>query len=204
MKLYPKDPLKRKWKTTYNGIVVHDWDNCKSTPILFLDIDGVLNDQKWKERYLKSIDDTIPKVPDEKFPLWYSIHCNIETMDMLKEWLDKTGTMIVLTTSWRNTHDIWLTFANLNKVYGFDKLFPYVIGQTCRFNIKRTNGKSWVRGDEIQAWIEEFQSTNYAIVDDDCDMLEGQLTRFIHINSGVGLTKENLNEIEKILDVYDK
>lgn len=199
MYVMPKDPLERKWKYTDNGIVVNDWDVCKDTPILFLDIDGVLNDIRWKEQYLQSRDSNTPNEPNEYFPLWYSVHCNVNTVFMLKEWLEKTGTVIVLTSSWRSTYDIWLTFAKLNKEYGFNKLFPYIIGQTCRFNMARTNGQPWVRGHEIQAWLDEFQAKHYCIVDDDCDMLPSQLSHFIQINSNTGLTKEDLNIIEGIL-----
>lgn len=199
MRAYPKDPLKRIWKTTHNGIVINDWENCVDTPVLFLDIDGVLNDTIWSERYIKSVDNTAPKLPEEKFPVWYSQFCNVDTVWMLKEWLDKTGAALVLTSSWRNTYDIWLTFANLSKEYGFSKLFPYIIGQTCRFNTKRK--ESWIRGDEIQAWIDEFHPVHYVIVDDDCDVLSSQLTHFVHINPYTGLTKDDLEKIEDILKI---
>ena len=45
--MYPKDPKKRMWLTNYAGIVDADWKEKCCTPIIFLDIDGVLNSGDW-------------------------------------------------------------------------------------------------------------------------------------------------------------
>lgn len=52
--MYPKDPKKRMWLTNYAGIVDADWKEKCCTPIIFLDIDGVLNSGDWAEELYKN------------------------------------------------------------------------------------------------------------------------------------------------------
>ena len=71
--------------------------------------------------------------------------------------------------------------------------------------------RKMVRGDEIQAILDQYyQITNYVILDDDADMLPGQMGNFVQtsnninhpdcIDIGYGLTKECTNKAIRILN----
>lgn len=182
--IYPRNPNKRIWLTNYAGIVDADWKEKCSTPIIFLDIDGVLNSGDWAEELYKN--------PNPK----YSEFCDPKAVDMLIEFLQLTGFLLVLSSSWRKTGNILETFKTLDNVPYLNKLSPYIIGQTCRLNIKRTNGNRWCRGDEIKVWVDEFKPSYYMIIDDDTDMLKGQIPRFIQTNPEHGLTYDDLIKLK--------
>ena len=95
---------------------------------------------------------------------------------------------IVLSSSWRignTTH----TIREMLYPMGFYR----VIGRTC------SNGMDMTRGDEINAWIEEFGCLNYVILDDDNDMTEYQKkNHFINTDAITGMTeKDSTRQSEK-------
>lgn len=103
---------------------------------------------------------------------------------------------IVLSSAWRignNTHTIR------------EMLYPMglyrVIGRTCD-NIGKYN-----RGEEIQAWIDEFGCPNYVILDDSEDMTPYQVEHhFINTDGLVGMTEQDstraIREIFKITGLF--
>lgn len=127
--IYPKNPKKRMWLTNYAGIVDANWKEKCCTPIIFLDIDGVLNSGDWAEELYKN--------PNPN----YHNFCDPKAVDMLIEFLQSTGFMLVLSSSWRRSGNIYETFKSLDSIPYLNKISPYIIGQTCRLNLGRTNGK---------------------------------------------------------------
>ena len=191
--LYPKNPNKRSWLTNYAGIVDADWKEKCSTPIIFLDIDGVLNSGDWAEELYNN--------PNPK----YSNFCDPKIVDRLIKFLQSTGFMLVLSSSWRISSNILKTFKILDRIPYLNNLSPYIIGQTCRLNICRTNGKNWCRGDEIKVWVDEFKPSYYMIIDDDTDMLTEQFPRFVQTDSEHGLTDNDLKKLkEQLIKIQHK
>lgn len=99
---------------------------------------------------------------------------------------------IVLSSTWRignDTHTIR------------EMLYPMglyrVIGRTCN------NGIGMDRGDEINAWIEEFGCKNYVILDDDSDFTDYQKeNHFIQTSADTGITEQDSTRaIRQILKV---
>lgn len=88
---------------------------------------------------------------------------------------------IVLSSTWRignTTHTIR------------EMLYPIglyrVIGRTC------SNGINMDRGDEINAWINEFGCKNYVILDDDTDFSDYQkANHFINTDDNTGITEQD-------------
>ena len=189
--VYPKDPKKRMWLTNYAGIVGADWEEKCCTPIIFLDIDYVLNSCDWAEELYKN-----PNPNYHKF-------CDPKAVDRLIEFLQSTGFMLVLSSSWRKS-DIYETFKSLDSIPYLNKISPYIIGQTCRLNIGRTNGKNWCRGDEIKVWVDEFKPSYYMIIDDDANMLPEQVPRFVQTNPEHGLTDDDLVKLKNQLALIHK
>lgn len=124
--------------------------------IIFLDIDGVLN----TERYCK--------IQIERgMASYYDAEFNFDPICMrcLKEVIDKTGAKIVLSSSWReNPNDEYFYQFKLNlKVYD---LLDSFIDVTPIFSNSR--------GEEIESWLTKnevkYGDIEYIIIDDEDNM----------------------------------
>lgn len=142
--------------------------------ILFLDIDGVLNNEQfYKECFEKKIynDDLNP----EKVRMLNSLDCEV-----------------VISSSWGC--DNGQTWKKLRKK-GFNLK---VIGYIDHFY------QNWlVRGNEIKKWLNEnmkYEDYQYAILDDDGDMLLEQKDYFVQTNCVDGLMPEHIEKIKEILE----
>lgn len=160
--------------------------------IIFLDIDGVFN----SEKYYRQRKDFTPWDEAKEFdPVCVNLFNNI---------IGNTGAKIVISSCWRNGNLNYLqTLFNMVGIYGD------VIGETprLRFDIKA----SIPRGLEIQEYIEtqyvydyklghRFLLKSYVIMDDSSDMLYCQKDNFVNTNNLVGLTKEDCDTAIRILN----
>ena len=140
--------------------------------IIFLDIDGVLNNRE-------SLKDGVEIVPE--------LVLNLENI------CEQTGAKIIISSTWRILHpqeeiEFVLGCAGLSR--------DTVIGCTPRLkgDVKR--------GEEIKRWIDEVEEIavdNFVILDDDSDMLDEQMDHFIKTDRISGLTKEDVNRAIDIL-----
>lgn len=150
---------------------VRNDSDSRLTPIVFLDIDGVLvNRRSLIERSgLRAIGDG-------------------DCVDALNHVTDTTGAEIILSSSWR--------FCGLNEMRLILRHWGVkapLIGMTPDLTRSPTkHGELYVgvpRGREIQAWLDEAEvkPERFVIIDDDCDMehLRGSL---IKTEFEVGLT----------------
>jgi hypothetical protein len=132
--------------------------------VLFLDVDGVLNHNKTRERCLNylGVDKALAK--------------------RLTDWLEGKDVKIVLSSTWRR----------------FPEMHEHL----------KENGICWIgvtpffpnreRGDEIMAWLDENETTAFAVLDD-CSDMSAVINCFVLTNPDTGLTDENLKQVEKIL-----
>lgn len=145
-------------------------------PILFLDVDGVLNAHSNTDRECKGIDPTM-------------LH-HLSTITIA------TNCVIVVSSTWR--------FIPRRMQRLLSSLFTIgsgVIGTTPVLSKKSPGGiyLGMSRGDEIQAWIDEYKNTteydtdNIVILDDDNDMKHLK-HRLILAESMTGLTAELAQE----------
>jgi hypothetical protein len=132
--------------------------NMEEFKVLFLDCDGVLNDQNDM------------KVTGDNRPYFVLNH---DKLDHLNNIISKTNCKIVLSSSWRMMDG------------GVETLE--------KFGIKifdKTLSLSKPRGYEIQEWLDRNPDvTNYAILDDDGDMLIHQRLHFVQTDYLVGLNE---------------
>lgn len=159
----------------------------KHYKIIFLDIDGVLNLMHQERDQYGSL-----------------FHENF--VANLKRIIDETSAWIVISSTWRMSGlqvmiDMW----------EHRKLPGNVVGITQNLCYHPDNkGKNLVRGDEIQAWIDKYEITKYVIIDDDTDMLQHQMDKFVrtsenwdhtdYLDAGYGLTIECADQAIKILN----
>lgn len=142
--------------------------------ILFLDIDGVLNSAK-----------TCCAFGGYPMAMSHIAAFDQAAIRLIQRLCDSAGVQIVLSSAWRNDAE-WET-------YGPALGLP-IIGRTPSF--------LGPRGREIQKWLEDHPGVEqYAIVDDDGDMLTEQLPRFVHTNAEEGLTFADYRKLCELFDV---
>ena len=123
---------------------------------------------------------------------------------MLRHLCSKHTAHIVISSTWRHFADITGRSPNQFKNLLFDnltdgKLTDLLHDDWKTVDLHRFNHDT-VRGDEIAEWLGRHpEVTNYAIIDDDPDMLPAQLSHFIHVNGVNGLQFEDYKSIDRIL-----
>jgi len=112
---------------------------------------------------------------------------------LLEKIVNESGCKIVVSSTWRKLPE---TRRVLMKRLGYRNLRVYDWTTTKYWKIGQ------VRGDEIQAWLDEHPNvTNYVIVDDDADMLPHQMSRFVKTNGHDGLTND---DVDTILELFNQ
>ena len=143
--------------------------------ILFLDIDGVLNNEEWFRGCVqRGVYD--PLNPE------------------LVQKLNKLDCEVVISSSWGC--DNGQTWKKLRRK-GFNLK---VIGYTEHHEM----GSDWiVRGNSIKKWLHDnmgLSDYQYAILDDDGDMLLEQKDHFVKIDFFTGLTDQDVENVKGILE----
>lgn len=156
------------------------------TKVLFLDIDGVLNN------------DAV--MSDRRFGVTPLDHLCVQ---LLHEVVRATKCYVVLSSSWR---DMEMLEA---KLHG-DRVFEfYIKTEPSEFpqakNFRHTDGSTkrlrMFRGEEIQEWLSRHPEVKrYAIIDDDSDMLDEQKPYFVRTNTATGMKKPHANRLIDILN----
>lgn len=152
--------------------------------IIFLDIDGVLNSNK----YFDGISNKECINPVDRLML----DIDMSKVKLLLEVINKTNAKIVITSSWRRM-----------------KLYPYIKERLVSMGLPVVGETPFIegrRGEEIKSYLLENRVSNYCIIDDevfkDYNTLEDNLviTNFYED----GLTKEHAEEVVKKLIKKEK
>ena len=145
--------------------------------IMFLDIDGVLNDTDYYKKIYNEIHDKYNRF-ESQFR-----HIDIDKLKILKEITKETNSYIVITSSWKS-----LSIYQEIKNYLISLGIP-IIGET-----KDSNSN---RGEGIKNYIKENNVEKYVILDDDIfeDYDEELLSNLVKTS----FMKGGLNEEHKIL-----
>ena len=119
----------------------------------------------------------------------------VENLEMI---IRKTGAKIVISSTWR------LSGLIIMKEMWEKRNLPGEVIDITPFHEDR------VRGNEIQEWINQYNPTNYVIIDDDSDILSSQTDNFVRtsnnpdhidcVDVGYGLTKNCAEQAIKILN----
>lgn len=152
--------------------------------IVFLDFDGVLN----------------CKYTKEQFKGWAGLED--EKLNLLKELVVPTKSIIVLTTSWRMSWDYKSHNDNIQSIgrYISDKF--KAAGILERLKLKTDSLGS--RGIEIYQWLEKYPHGNWVVLDDDVwdDFEQYQIyDHLVRTDYDKGLTVMDIQKAKNIL--YD-
>ena len=157
--------------------------------IIFLDIDGVLNHEKFYKEFTEEGHDDMKE--------FFMNQIDPNSVKNLNILCDETGAKIVISSTWRHS----------GIEYCVDILTK--CGLTGEIiDITPTLRDDCLRGNEILKWIKDnellvgpyYQFTEYVILDDDSDMLYWQRNNFILIDRFVGLTMGNVFQAKRILN----
>ena len=96
--------------------------------------------------------------------------------------MSTTGVDIILSSSWRFSNERKETLRSAGILFK---------GET-------PPGRG-IRGEEIQAVLVHYRSADYAILDDNSDMLPEQFPHFVQTNQTIGLQPKDLIRVTRIL-----
>jgi len=153
----------------------------KRNPVVFLDIDGVLNRLEDKSSYLVNNVNT------------YGISKAI--MENLKKFLTITGADVVISSNWRKYPDngTW----KFRGTY-FPSPITKVENELAGFNVSRLpydpKKKKWHKVDYVSTWLEANNDVTNYVVFDDSELVywwdnQDIGSRFVEVHAHLGLTK---------------
>lgn len=185
--------------------------------VIFLDIDGVMNSNVYYHKRYHKLSSRLSRIyhrnmgnikyvlngfkqpvykhkthPNWGKPVYVYERLIEETCpqkwEWLRDWCYENDYKIVISSTWRNL---------LNKKESWDDVFK-LLGFNPGTCVGRTKNRETLRGEEIQDWLDNHSEViDYAILDDDSDMLENQFCKFHHCDPYFGLTPNHLYRIDK-------
>lgn len=145
--------------------------------VIFLDIDGVLNNDEWAERIwsLYRVDVCAN----------YSLYQL--AMELLKQLTNRTGAKIVITSFWQN---ITKAYSRLKEQF---LLWDIDIYDCVPHTDKNT------RGQDIKLWLEGHSNVDEFVILDDDDDMEDLMDRLVQVKYATGLTQEAVDQCVTML-----
>ena len=159
-------------------------DMREDEPVIFLDIDGVLNTR----RHLIHLHDNegATSLRDR-----HGLVFDPVAVDALTEIIEQSDAAVVISSTWR----IMMSLNNLHGMWEERELPGSILDIT---PILRDAPRGW----EIYRWLGEHRHHefhNYLILDDDSDMLLWQKDNFIHTSGETGVGPEHVADAVRIL-----
>lgn len=139
--------------------------------VIFLDIDGVINDA-YNIRYNRRNGEYQPL--DKRM-----VH-------MLRLITEIPETKIVISSTWRKLYT-GKEFVEIFQDAGWENPQRYLLGTT-------PSGSGW-RGHEIEHWLSTNPVDRFVILDDDVDVLETHADSFMWIDPDIGFTMAHVRSI---------
>ncbi|MDU1348759.1 HAD domain-containing protein [Clostridium butanoliproducens] len=147
--------------------------------VIFLDVDGVLNSEEFLEN---NQDEVIDR----------------NNVTVLKNIIDKTGAVIVMSSGWRLWFDEDMMPNDGYSQYLYDILSEFDIklfDKTPDFSTEEIRTRktfSHVKAKEIIAWLSEHKTVGKYIVLDDLDLKNEEInSHLVRTNAMVGITEED-------------
>jgi len=162
-------------------------------PIVFLDIDGVLNSHMYydSDRFVPLKNGECPNHDDPDYLIkLYQNDIDPKSIGFLNELVKDTSAKIVISSTWRNKGK-----EPLQKILDSRGLVGEIIDVTPH------GCECCVRGNEIRQWLKKNGENKYkyVILDDDSDMLWWQREEFLLVDNYIGLTPNDVYKAKSIL-----
>lgn len=157
--------------------------------IIFLDIDGVLNNHLEADTHLTA-------TVDKQYQGLYSPRC----VDRLNSLVENTGAVIVLSSTWR----LGLELSQIKLLLLSMGVKAEVIGKTDyvehSFTFRGNEIYKWIQDNEKEYNLNEFNYKSYVILDDDTDMLMCQQNNYVNCDPEIGMTDRVVHKSTAILN----
>jgi hypothetical protein len=165
--------------------------------IIFLDIDGVLNNARYASLLNHLYGNNGYGGFDAKKLTVKTIKWDPYNVGALKTLMDKTRAKIVISSTWRYTHTV-NNFKDMFQLYGLNA--GRIIALTPDFRgggIYDTYSSNF-RGDEVNRYISDNDIQRYVILDDGTDFYPGQ--NLVLTDDEYGLTDSDMLKAIRILN----
>ena len=174
---------------------------CYASFIIFLDIDGVFNCQLWYKEHFKEAKKRLKKAVKskeiERLEYYKSQICP-ERIGWFNVLCEETNSKVVISSTWR----MGKTVQELQEILNHCGATFEIIG--------KTDHTGYERGTEIAKWLRDnikpetygkhyYDFYNYAIIDDDSDMLLNQKEHFFQTDNYSGLTPTTCYKIKRFI-----
>jgi len=158
--------------------------------VIFLDVDGVLNSEKYHVALHQRILNKELSEDDLKFDHTL-LAVDPQAVKLLNRITTETRAKIILSSTWRSGKNL----VELRDLFNLWGITGACIGRTQDYRGRK-------RGYEIEEVLEHLSDRidKWCIIDDDDDMLDNQQDHFFRTNWEVGLTEELTNKIINYLN----
>lgn len=172
----------------------------KPNKLIFLDIDGVMNSERffkdvWK---ISNIPEVKKKMPH--FRCFCSEMFGYDAIYYIDKLCKETDARIVISSTWRLGYSV----PQLGRIFLHNgSNSDFVVGKTGRRHF--INGQVSFRDEEILTYLEEnytkeeYDKLKYVVIDDDTYDLRRVENHLITVDNKVGFTKKDYNKAYKIL-----
>lgn len=160
------------------------WRVITEVQLIFLDIDGVLN----SERYIEELRNQCKPLSDDYGYLFDPI-----AVDNLKKIIERTQGLIVISSSWKylgidEMISMWWDRKLPGKVIG---VIPDALPDGITGDLEMVG-----KGYGVAAYLQQnkLENVKYVILDDEQDFLSSQQAHFIKVNSFCGISVEDVQQ----------
>ena len=164
--------------------------------IIFLDIDGVMNSELWNK-------DNEMKISKGKF-------IDSEKVRLLSRIINATKAKIVLHSGWRFWFNDNIMPLRKEAEYLVEVLKSYNLNiydktpDLTTVEIRKSKKFSLVKAQEILLWLDQHDNIEKYVILDDLDLNNNGIEMFqIKTDGVIGLTKENVEEVIRMLNSYE-
>ena len=170
----------------------------KYDKIIFLDIDGVINDKEYFECLKKEYTKMHGNWPNDRAMV------NENKLNIFAELCENNDDLKICLSSSHRCFTYQETIDALSRYKEWKRILTFIVGSTpVRSYSKKLNQIRGYRGEEIKAWLEKPGRTvnQYCIVDDEYDFLDEQERFIVRPSEDLGVTDKELQEIKTMLDL---